>query len=98
MFHKPLKQYDVAFFDFPNENCHSFWNKNVDFPLSLAFLDKEYKILDFKDMDKGSEKSVSPKSNKVKFVVEANKGIFDELNINLGDTLMPKNEKLILKR
>ena len=98
MYHEPLKKYDVAFFDFPNEGCHSFWNKNVDFPLSLAFLDKQFKILDFKDMDEGSEKSVSPNSNKVKFVVEANKGIYDELNIKLGNALMPKDKKLILKR
>lgn len=98
MFHKPLADYDVAYFIFPYEDCHSFWNKNVDFPLSLAFLDDRNRILDFKDMDEQSEKSVSPESNKIKFVVEANKGIFDNLKIKKGDILIPENQKLILKR
>lgn len=98
MFHKPLANFEVAYFIFPYENCHSFWNKNVDFPLSLAFLDGNNKILDFKDMDGQSESSVYPESNKIKFVVEANKGIFDKLKIKKGDALIPKDQKLILKR
>lgn len=98
MFHKPLADFDVAYFIFPYIGCHSFWNKNVSFPLSLAFLDENNKILDFKDMDEQNEKSVSPESNKVKFVVEANKGIFDKLKLKKGDILIPEDRKLILKR
>jgi len=37
---KPLEEFEVAYFIFPVEDCHSFWNKNVDFSLTLAFLDK----------------------------------------------------------
>lgn len=98
MHHKPLGKFDVAYFVFPQEDCHSFWNKNVDFPLSLAFLDKDNCIVDFKDMEKQSSKSVSPDSNKIKFVVEANKGLFDKLNIKKGNFLLLKDNKLILKR
>lgn len=98
MHHKPLGKFDVAYFVFPQEDCHSFWNKNVDFPLSLAFLDKDNCIVDFKDMEKQSARSVSPDSNKIKFVVEANKGLFDKLNIKKGNFLLLKDNKLILKR
>ena len=58
----------------------------------------ENQILDFKDMDAQSERSVSPNCNNVKFVVEANKGTFDNLNIKKGDQLILKGKKLVLKR
>lgn len=98
MFAKPLDKYEVAFFIFPREDQHSFWNKNVDFPLSLAFLDKNFKIVDIKDMDEQSTKSCSPKSNNVKYVVEANKNTFEDLKIRIGDKLILDDGKIKLKR
>lgn len=98
MFADPLDDFEVAYFIFPSEDCHSFWNKNVDFPLSLAFLDRNNEIVDIKDMEAQSTKSCSPKSNKVKFVVEANKDTFKKHNINVGDKLILKNDKLVCKR
>jgi uncharacterized membrane protein (UPF0127 family) len=98
MFAKPLDKYEVAFFIFPREDQHSFWNKNVDFPLSLAFLDRNFKIVDIKDMDEQSTKSCSPKSNNVKYVVEANKNTFEDLKIGIGDKLILDDNKIKLKR
>lgn len=94
---EPLDDLEVAYFIFPVEDCHSFWNKNVDFSLSLAFLDKDNVIVDFKDLEKQSPKLVSPDSNKVKFVVEANKGLFQKLGIKVGDKLILKNNKLTIE-
>ena len=96
MFAEPLEEYEVVYFIFPYKAAHSFWNKNVDFSLSLAFLNKDYKILDIKDMQANSEKSCVPKSNNVQFVVEANQGMFEKLNIKIGDKLVLKGKKLIL--
>ncbi len=98
MFAEPLEQFEVAFFIFPNKDSHSFWNKNVDFPLTLAFLDENYKIVDFKELEKQSSKSVSPDHNEVKFVVEANKDTFKNLNIKIGDKLIVKDKKLLLEK
>ena len=95
---KPLEELEVAYFIFPVEDCHSFWNKNVDFSLTLAFLDKDYEILDIKDMDAHSEKSCVPKSNNVQFVVEANQGTFKNNKIKIGDKLILKGKKLILDK
>ena len=95
---KPLDEYEVVYFIFPYKDCHSFWNKNVDFSLSLAFLNDKNEIVDFQDLEKQSPKSVSPNSNEVKFVVEANKGIFKKLNINIGDKLIVKDKKLLFKK
>ena len=83
MFAKPLGEDEVVFFAFDYPDCYSFWNKNVDFGLSLAFLDKDYEILDIKDMDAHSEKSCVPKSNNVQFVVEANQGTFKNNKIKI---------------
>ncbi len=70
----------------------------MDFGLSLAFLDKDFKILDIKDMDAHSEKSCVPKSNNVQFVVEANQGTFEKQNVKIGDKLLLKGKKLILNK
>ena len=96
MFADPLDDTEVVLFVFDSPDGYSFWNKNVDFPLSLAFLDSDKKVLDFKDLDKQSEKSVSPNSNKVVYVVEANKGVFDKLGIKIGDQFKISENKLIL--
>jgi uncharacterized membrane protein (UPF0127 family) len=56
---EPLDEYEVVFFTFDYPDCYSFWNKNVSFPLSLAFLDKNYKIVDIKDMEARSEEHTS---------------------------------------
>ena len=98
MFAKPLKEYEVVYFVFDYPDGYSFWNKNVDFPLTLAFCDGDGKILDFKDLDANSEKSVGPNSNKVKIVVEANKDTFEKLGIKVGDKLILKDRKLILDK
>jgi uncharacterized membrane protein (UPF0127 family) len=98
MFAKPLEDMEVVYFIFDNPDCYGFWNKNVDFPLSLAFLDKDSKILDIKDLAAHSERSVYSKSNDVVFVVEANKGIFEKLNINVGDKLILKDKNLFLSK
>lgn len=98
MFAEPLEEFEVVFFKFPTPGCYSFWNKNVDFPLSLAFLDNDYKIVDIKDLEKQSSKSVSPNSNDVKFVVEANLDTFENFKIKIGDKLVPSGKKLLFEK
>jgi uncharacterized membrane protein (UPF0127 family) len=95
---EPLDDYEVAFFVFDYPDNYSFWNKNVSFALTLAFLNKDSEIVDFKDMEADDPKSVSPKSNDIVFVVEANKGLFDKLGIKIGDKLLLKGKKLILSK
>jgi uncharacterized membrane protein (UPF0127 family) len=95
---EPLGEYEVVYFEFDYPDSYSFWNKNVSFPLSLAFLDKNHKIVDIKDMEADDPKSVGPDSNSVVFVVEANKGTFENLGIKIGDKLTMKGNKLVLDK
>jgi uncharacterized membrane protein (UPF0127 family) len=98
MFSEPLSKNEVVLFVFDSPDCYSFWNKNVDFPLSLAFLDKNMEIVDLGDMEKQSTKSLSPKSSSVVYVVEAKLGFFEDNGINKGDQFEIKNKKLIVKK
>lgn len=98
MFADPLEEYETAFFVFPEIGNYSFWNKNVSFPLTLAFLDNNFKIVDFKDLEAEQTKSVYPNSNNVKYVVEANKDTFKKLDIQIDDFLVLKGEDLILRK
>lgn len=98
MFAEPLEELEVVFFNFPSKGQHSFWNNNVDFSLSLAFLNKDFEIVDFKDLEKQSTKLVTPDADNVKYVVEAYKGIFKKLKIDIGDKLILKGKKLILDK
>ena len=93
----PLDDNEVVLFVFDSPDCYSFWNKNVDFPLSLAFLDKDMEVVDLKDLEKQSLKSASPNSNAVVYVIEAKKGTFETHSIGKGDQFQFKNKKLIVK-
>lgn len=97
MFADPLDDTEVVLFVFDSPDGYSFWNKNVDFPLSLAFLDKDMEVVDLKDLEKQSLKSASPNSNAVVYVIEAKKGTFETHSIGKGDQFQFKNKKLIVK-
>ena len=62
------------------------------------YINNSYKIVDIKDLAAHSERSVYSKSNNVVFVVEANKGTFEKLNINVGDKLILKDKNLFLSK
>jgi len=98
MYADPLEDNEVVLFVFDSPDCYSFWNKNVDFPLSLAFLNKDMEVVDFKDLEKQSPKSAVPNSNAVVYVIEAKKGTFEKHNIGKGDQFQLKNKKLVVKK
>ena len=94
MFADPLEDDEAVFFIFPYEDKYSFWNKNVSFPLSLAFLDNRNRILDILDMDAHCQKGCTPCSNFVKYVVEVPSGAFKKRSINVGDRILQKDKHL----
>jgi uncharacterized membrane protein (UPF0127 family) len=99
MFTDPLDEEEVALFVFPSTGNYSFWNKNVSYPLSLAFLDENGKILRLANMEADSEKSVSAESENVRYVVEAQRGIFEKKGINKGDLVVYSSKnKLLVKK
>lgn len=83
----PLNPNEIALFVFPRSERHAFWNKNVEFPLDLAYLDENGKVVDFRSLEAQSEMSVRPGSP-ARFVVEAASGTFDRLSVAVGDYLL----------
>jgi uncharacterized membrane protein (UPF0127 family) len=92
MFADPLNDNEVVFFIFPFSDFHSFWNKNVSFDLSLAFLDEMGRVVDFGDLIAESEKPVAS-SRPSRFVIEAKKGAFDK-KVKIGDLVKFFGDKL----
>ena len=86
MFAHPLAENEVALFVFPRSDRYAFWNKNVPFGLSLAFLDENRQVVDFADMDAHSAKRVEPNSD-ARYVVEASRGTWDRLGVKKGDVI-----------
>lgn len=97
MFSEPLKPREVALFVFDKPARHAFWNKNVTYPLSLAFLDSEGDIVDFADLDAYQSDNVSPRIA-AKYVVEAPKGAFRDLGISVGDKITLGTKEVTILR
>jgi uncharacterized protein len=94
MFSDPLSLYDCAFFVFNHLDSHSFWNKNVDFPISLCFLDENFKIQDIGELKEHQETPCRSKYPLTKYVVEGHIDLPKELNIKIGDFFFPEKNKL----
>lgn len=71
-------------FVFPDERPRSFWMKNTPLPLSIAYIDRQGRILEIYDMEPFSLAPV-PSRFSAKFALEVNQGVFEELGIGLGD-------------
>jgi hypothetical protein len=95
MFREKLGKDEGMIFVYGKEEYLSFWMKNTRIPLSIAFLDKNGKIVDIQDMIPFSLQthvSVSP----AQYALEVNQGWFRRNGISVGDAvnLPPKVENL----
>jgi len=98
MFAKPLNPDECAFFIFDHLDDHSFWNKNVDFPISLLFLDENFEIRNIGELMAQQEKPCRANFPLTKYVVEGHIDLPKENNIEIGDFCLPQDNKLkILK-
>jgi len=71
-------------FIYENEQIPFFWMKNTTIPLSVAFIDKNKKIVQIKNLTPLSKKHVKP-NIPVRFGLEVNRGWFKKNNIKVGD-------------
>lgn len=74
-------------FVYDHDKLLRFWNKNVNFPLSIAFLTKTGMIVHIEDMKEGDPSSVYSKYS-VRYALEVNKSIFEELGIGINDYII----------
>ena len=81
---KHLGKDEGMLFIFEAEDYHSFWMKNTFIPLSIAFIDRDGRIVWMTDMKPLTlDSHVPPKP--ILFVLEMNKGWFSKNGIKAGD-------------
>lgn len=84
MFRESIPENDGMLFVFPDDIIRSFWMKDTQVPLSIAFIDLDGYITNIEDMtphDLNNTVSDSPATR----ALEMNRGWFDDMGISPGD-------------
>ncbi|MFZ8845888.1 MAG: DUF192 domain-containing protein [Candidatus Hydrothermia bacterium] len=84
MFRKYLPDSVGMLFIFDSSGIYPFWMKNTYIPLSIAFIDENYKIIDIFDLEPLDETPIFP-LKKFKYALEVNRNWFKRNNIKIGD-------------
>lgn len=71
-------------FCYPKESKLTFWMKSTPIPLSIAFFDKNKKIIQIEDLKPYDETGITS-NEPAKWALEVNKGWFDKNNVKIGD-------------
>lgn len=86
MFRKNLPKDQGMLFKFPSIIEATFWGKNTYIPLDVAFIDRDNKIIDIKNITPMSTKPVRS-SGLCTMALEANSGFFRSNNIKSGASI-----------
>lgn len=83
---KHLAKDEGMLFIFDTEDYHGFWMKNTLIPLSIAFFDKDGRIVWITDMKPLTLDSHIP-PQRILYALEMNKGWFTKNSIKVGDVV-----------
>ncbi len=83
---KHLGKEEGMFFIFEKEDYHSFWMKDTLIPLSIAFIDREGRIVKIVDM-KPLTLTSHPPPKPILYALEMNQGWFAKNGIKAGDAV-----------
>lgn len=86
MYRKNLKDGEAMFFIFEKDQILSFWMKNTQVPLSIAYISVDGRILEIYDMEPGNLDPVRS-SRSIRYALEVPKGWFERTGIGIGDKL-----------
>lgn len=95
MFRTNVPENEAMLFVFPGPRQVGFWMKNVDIPLSCAYIDPDGIILETHDMAPHDEKPIESASDRVQFVLETKKGWFDRHHIKPGVLIRTERGSLL---
>jgi len=84
MFRKSLPFDEGMLFVFPQEDYYPFWMKNTYIPLSIAFINREGRIIQIDEMEPLSTTPHTP-LGRILYALETNKGWFKERGVKVGD-------------
>ncbi len=86
MYRETLSEDRGMLFVFPHDQQVSFWMKNTQIPLSVAYISKDGTIKEIHDLVPYSEQPVHS-SHSVRFALELNRGAFGNAGITVGDSI-----------
>lgn len=86
MFRESLADDHGMLFIWPREQRIAMWMKNTPIPLSVAFIDREFRILNIADMEPFSTRAHASAAP-ARFALEVPRGWFARNGIAAGDTL-----------
>ncbi len=103
MYRQSLPEDQGMLFVFPRSEILNFWMKNTFIPLSIAFIDEDFKIVDIQDMQPVTSILERPRSYQSKtralMALETNQGWFKKNKIDSGETItVPKDSPSPLLR
>ncbi|MDD5773073.1 MAG: DUF192 domain-containing protein [bacterium] len=84
MFREKLDENRGMLFIFETPHYYTFWMENTKIPLSLAFIDQDFKITEIVDL-KPLDTTLAVPSKKISYVLEMNKGWFKKNKVKAGD-------------
>ena len=84
MYRKELDTNSGMLFIFPQEEILSFWMKNTYIPLSVAFIDRQGKILEIRHMKPLNDSIIYSSKSKALYALEVNLGWFNKNSIKVG--------------
>ena len=86
MHRKNLSQNKGMLFIYESERIIRLWMKSTFIPLSVAFLNKEKKIINIEKMEPNQTKEIYSSKGLALYAVEVNQGWFETNKISIGDT------------
>jgi uncharacterized protein len=84
MFRTSMEEDEAMLFADSAPHQASFWMKNVDIPLSAAYIDPEGIILEIRKLEPHNTNSVVAASDRIQFILETRQGWFERHNISTG--------------
>ena len=85
MHRKKLPKNKGMLFIYPSERIIKLWMKNTQIPLSVAFLNKNKKIINIEKMEPNQTKVIYKSKDLALYAVEVNQGWFKTNKISVGD-------------
>lgn len=85
--YKSLQVDSGMFFVFPEEINVGFWMKNMNFPLDIIWINKDYEIIGFEESVEPCESycKVYYPGEEILYVLEINSGLSGFYNFEIGD-------------
>jgi len=97
MNHRPITEDECALFSFGMRGKHSFWNKNVSFPISVIFCNEKKEVEDIKYLQANQLDIIEPNTYNVKYVVEAHFDAPKKYSIKKGSELVINGSEVFFK-